>query len=105
MAMGTRSPTATTRLAGVTSAAAVTPPEAPGRSAVTGDPSSLAPIRGDLPGVAPPVFHHAAAVPVGHVGRLFQRARARGDRAAMGGVDVVDVHVEKCGHGAALPGV
>src|SRR5262245_56604319 len=103
--MGTRSPTATTRLAGVTSAAAVRPREALGRSAVIGDPSSLAPIRGDLPGVAPPVLYHAPAVAVGHIGRILERARARGDGAAMGGVGVVDVDVEERGHRLALSGV
>src|SRR5262245_3748479 len=55
-------------------------------------------VRGDLPGVAPLVLDHAAAVAIGHVRRRLERARAGGERAPIGGVGIVDVDVEKGGH-------
>src|SRR5262249_31970507 len=65
----------------------------------------LSPMRGDLPGVTPFVFHHTATVPIGHLGWLFVRASARVQSALICRVGVVDIYVEKGGHRATNSGV
>jgi hypothetical protein len=60
-------------------------------------------MHGDLPGVPPRVRHHAATVPIGHVGRLLDRGRPGREGAPVRGVGVVDVDVEKGPYRATLP--
>src|SRR6266536_6427807 len=62
-------------------------------------------MRGDLPGVAPSVFYHTTAVAIGHLGWLFEGARAGVESALIRRVGIADVYVEKGGHRAANSGV
>src|SRR5262245_37580152 len=61
-------------------------------------PSPVRLVGRDLPEIAPHILDHSAPVPIWQVERLFKRCRARLERAAIGRVDVVDVHIEKRWH-------
>jgi len=61
--------------------------------------NALAWMRGDLPGVTPFVFHHPATIPIVHIGWLLERTRTSVEGALIRRVSVVDVNVEKGGHG------
>src|SRR6266496_2773561 len=55
-------------------------------------------MRGDLPGAAPFVFHHATAIPVGRDGWRFERTRPSIESAPIRSVGVAGINVEKGGH-------
>src|SRR2546428_150854 len=60
--------------------------------------SAISHMRGDLPGVAPFVFNHTTAIPVGHDGWRFERTRSSIESASIRSVGVADITVEKGGH-------
>src|SRR5262244_169847 len=59
---------------------------------------SRAQMRSYLPDVSSRIFHHCAAIAVGHILRRFERYGSGTDRALISSIDVIDIQIEKGRH-------